>query len=252
MNSAKTWFWIVLDVFIAVLVVNVVFFVIPAVGRLGGSFYPARVITVSALGKTTAAPDLAEITFSVLTQGQNPQTLSDNNNQKMTAVLAFVKGQGIADADLTTTGYDLSPNYEWDKNTMRNYITGYTLTQTVEVKVRDLSKVASVLGGLAPLGVNQVSGVSFTFADQEKVLAVARADAFAKVAAKAKEMTGAAGVSLGKVVNISENNYFPETRVAYSAANSMGAGAVPAPVAPTIQPGTQDITDTVSITYELN
>ena len=216
MDSAKKWFWIALDVLIVVLVVNVVFFVMPALGRLGGSFYPSRVITVSADGKTTAAPDLAEVTFSVVTQGLNPQTLSDNNNQKMNAVLTFVKSEGIADADITTTGYDLSPNYQWSASTQRNYITGYTLTQTVEVKIRDLSKVASVLGGLTPLGVNQVGGVTFTFADDEKVLAAARADAFAKVTAKAKEMAREAGVSLGRVVNVSENNYIPGPRPVYS------------------------------------
>lgn len=251
MDDAKKWFWILLDVFIAVVVLNVVFFVMPTLGKLGGSFYPVRTITVSAEGKTTAAPDLAEISFSVMTQGANPSALSDNNNLKMGAVLQFVKSQGIADADITTTGYDLEPNYQWDKNTQRNYVTGYTLTQTVEVKIRDLTKVASVIGGLTPLGVNQIGGVTFTFADDETVLAAARADAFAKVLAKAKEMASEAGVSLGSVVNVSENNYIPGPRPVY-AMESNAAGLGGAAVAPTIQPGTQDITDTVSITYQLN
>ena len=251
MDGAKKWFWIVLDVFVVVLIVNVVFFVMPMLQRVGDGFYPSRTITVSAEGKTTASPDLAEISFSVVTQGQNPSTLSDNNNQKMNAVLQFVKSQAIADADIKTTGYDLSPNYQWDKNTQRNYITGYTLTQTVQVKVRDLSKVASVIGGLAPLGVNQIGGVTFTFADDEKVLMVARADAFAKVITKAKEMALGAGTSLGKIVNVAENNYIPVPRAMYSVANeTMGMGG-PA-TAPTIQAGTQEITDTVSVTYELN
>ncbi len=251
MDNAKKWFWIVFDIFIAVAVINVVFFVMPMLQKIGDSFYPSRTITVTVEGKTTAGPDLAEVSFSVVTQGQNPATLSDNNNQKMNAVLQFVKSQNIADADITTTNYDLSPNYEWDKNTERNYITGYTLTQTVEVKVRDLSKVASVVGGLAPLGVNQIGGITFTFADEEKVLAAARADAFTKALAKAKEMASEAGVSLGKVVSVAENNYIPSPRAMFSVANeAMGAGS--AAVAPTIQPGTQDITDNVSITYQLN
>lgn len=251
MDTAKKWFWIALDVFIAVLIVNVLFFVMPALQRLGDGFYPARTLTVSAQGKTTASPDLAEVSFSVVTQGQNPSTLSDNNNQKMSAVLEFVKAQGIADDDIKTISYDLSPNYQWDKNTQRNYIVGYTLTQTVQVKVRDLSKVAPVIGGLTPLGVNQIGGITFTFSDEEKVLAAARADAFAKVIAKAKEMAGAAGASLGRVMNVAENNYIPTPRALYTASEAMGAGGV-AVSAPTIQPGTQDITDTVSITYQLN
>lgn len=251
MDNAKKWFWILLDVLIVAAVINVVFFVMPMLQRLGNGFYPARTISVSAEGKTTASPDLAEISFSVVTQGQSPQSLSTNNNNAMSAVIQFVKSQGIADADITTTNYDLSPNYGWDKNTQHNYVTGYTLTQTVQVKIRNLNKVALVLGGLAPLGVNQIGGVSFTFADDEKVLAAARADAFTKALAKAREMATASGVSLGRVVSVSENNYIPGPRSLYMTANAASGAGMVAPSVPTIQPGTEDITDTVSITYEL-
>jgi len=252
MENGKKWFWILLDVFVAVAVINVVFFVMPMLQKIGDGYYPARTLTVSAEGKTTASPDLAEISFSVVTQGQNPNTLADNNNQKMNAVLTFVKSQGIADTDITTTNYDLSPNYQWDRNTQRNYITGYTLTQTVEVKARDLSKVAPVIGGLTPLGVNQVGGITFTFADEEKVLAAARADAFSKALAKAKEMAAEAGVSLGKAVSVAESNYIPVRPVSMVASAPLAAGGMQEITAPTIQPGTQDITDDVSITYQLN
>ncbi len=250
-TDIKKWFWILLTVFLGALIVNLIFFVMPTIYKWGEAFYPAHTITVSAQGKTTAAPDLAEISFSVVTQGQSPQTLSDNNNTKMNAILQFVKSQGVADDDIKTTSYNLSPNYSWDKSTMRNYITGYTLTQTVQVKVRDLSKVASVLGGLAPLGANQIGGVNFTFADDAKVLSAARADAIAKAAEEAKAMAADAHVSLGRIVSISENNYIPGPRY-YAAADFGVGGASSAPVPPTIQPGTEDITDTVSIVYALN
>lgn len=252
MDEAKKYFWILLDVLIAVLAVGAVFFGMPLLQRLANGFYPARTITVTAEGKTTVSPDLAEISFSVLSQGKDPQTLSANNNDKMNAVLQFVKAQGIDDKDLTTTDYNLSPNYQYDRNTQRNFITGYTLTQTVQVKVRDLNKVATVLSGLAPLGVNQIGGVNFTFDDPEKFLAVARADAFVKAEAKAKEMATAAGASLGMVMSVAENNYIPTPRALYMGANSAaGLGGVETASAPTIQPGTQDVTDNVSITYEL-
>ncbi len=250
MESTKNWFWILFDVLVAAAIIVVLFFVAPMVQRVGDSAVPARTLTVSAQGKTTATPDLAELSFSVVTQGQNPGTLSDNNNQKMNAVMQFVQSQGIATSDIATTNYNLQPNYQWDKNTSRNYITGYTLTQTVEVKVRDIANVASVIGGLAPLGVNQIGGVDFTFADSETVLAAARADAFTKAREKAQTMAQEAGVSLGSVVNVSESNYIPGPMPVYAASNGiMGAGAA---VMPTIQPGTQDITDNVTITYQLN
>ena len=109
---------------------------------------------------TTATPDLAEITFSVVSTGQNPQTLQTNNTNKMNAALQFLASQNIATSDIATTGYDLEPAYNYDNTTQSNYITGYTLTQTVTVKIHDLTNVATVLGGLAPLGVNQIGGVT--------------------------------------------------------------------------------------------
>jgi uncharacterized protein YggE len=252
MNNAKTLFWILLNLLIAVAIVNVVFFVMPLLQRVSNGFYPARTISVSAEGKATVSPDLAEVSFSVVSQGQNPETLTTANNDKMNAVIQFVKGQSIDEKDIKTTDYNLSPTYQYDKNTQRNYITGYTLTQTVQVKVRDLSKVASVVGGLAPLGVNQIGGINFTFDDPEKFLAQARADAFTKVAAKAQEMAAGAGVSLGRVLNVTEYGTPPGPRPYYSFADKASAGGVAsAPSAPDIQPGTQDVTDQVTVTYEL-
>jgi uncharacterized protein YggE len=243
--------WIVLTVFIAALVLFLVAFGIPAALSWKGSFVPARTITVSTEGMTTATPDEADINFSVLTQGTDPQTLSNNNNMKMSAVLQFVSSQGIASSDIATTGYDLEPNYQWDKNTNRNFITGYTLTQTVQVKIRDLTKVAAVLGGLAPLGVNQIGGVNFTFQDPNKFVAIARGDALAKAADQAGQMAGQAGASLGEVVNINESHYIPGPQPVYGMSSAGMGVAMNQAAAPSIQPGTQDVTDTVTVTYEL-
>jgi hypothetical protein len=247
-DNVKILFWALLDIFIAVAVVGMIFFVMPMLSKWENSFAPTRTMTVSAEGKTTATPDLAELSFSVVSQGKNPADLDASNNDKMSAVIEFVKSQGIDSKDITTTAYDLSPNYRYDLNTNRNYITGYTLTQTVSVKVRDLTKVASVIGGLTPLGVNQIGGVNFTFVDTEKFLAVARADALSKVKTKAIAMAAGADVSLGEVVNVGENIVYQvpyaETR---NSVATMSAGAA----APTIEPGTQDVTDNVAVTYEL-
>lgn len=248
MNEAKLWFWILLNAFLVIAIITGVCFVMPAFVRYTASLPPARTITVTAQGMTTATPDMAEVSFSVVTQGQNPQDLATNNTNKMNAVLQFVKSQGIADQDITTTAYDLSPNYQYDKNTGRNFITGYTLTQTVQVKIRDLTKVATILGGLTPLGVNQVGGVNFTFQNPNSFVAIARADALRNAAMQAGEMAAEAGAPLGGVVSVQESPNIPYPRV-YDA---YGAGGVAASApAPQIQPGTQDVTDSVTVTYAL-
>jgi uncharacterized protein YggE len=255
-----------------VLTLFVVAFLVSAAGavsRWGGSLAPARTLTVSAEGKTTAAPDLAEISFSVVSQGKDPNALNADNNQKMSAVVAFVKSLGVASSDIATTNYDLEPNYPTVVNQYypvnvptiasaptvvptpinSNTIIGYTLTQTVEVKVRDFTNIAKLLGGLPPLGINQIGGVTFTFDNPDNVLAIARADALAKARAKAGEMAAEAGVSLGEVVSVQEYGNIPVYPM-YAAA-PMAAGISNKAALPTIEPGTQDITDQVTVIYSL-
>jgi len=251
MNKEKFYFWVLLDVLLAIVIIGVIFFGFPAFMAFRASYPPSRTITVTAEGKTAATPDLAEISFSVVSQGPNPQTLSANNTSKMNAVLQFVASQGIAASDTATTAYDLSPNYQYDNSTQRQYVTGYTLTQTVTLKIHDLTKVASIIGGLTPLGVNQIGGVTFTFNDQNAVIAPARADAIAQAKAKATEMASEAGVGLGEVINVSENGNIPGPGPYFAESSGLGGSAAVASVAPNIQPGSQDITDTITITYAL-
>lgn len=119
------------------------------------------------------------------------------------------------------------------------------------MKIHDLTNVATVLGGLAPLGVNQIGGVDFTFNDPNEFVAVARADAMNQAETKAEQMAAAAGASLGEVVNVSENSIVPQPFPVYAMAAGVGANVASAPVAPNIQPGSQDVTDNVTITYAL-
>jgi uncharacterized protein len=251
MDEAKHWFWVLLDALIAALVIGVMGVGLPAVARFADSITPSRTLTVTAEGKTTATPDLAEITFSVMSQGQDPQMLTEDNTNKMNAVLQFVSSQNIASSDIATTGYDLEPNYQYDQDTQKSSIDGYTLTQTVTVKIHDLTNVATVLGGLAPLGVNEIGGVNFTFNDSDDLLAAARQDAISKAQAKAQEMASEAGTSLGAVVNISEDGVIPQPEPVYGALPMAVPAMGTAASTPNIQPGSQDVTDDVSITYAL-
>jgi uncharacterized protein YggE len=252
MNESKFWFWVLLDVLLAALIIAIMGIGLPAVSWWEASVSPARTITVTAEGKTTATPDLAELTFSVVSQGQDPKTLATNNTQKMNAVLQFVASQNIATSDIATTGYDLQPTYTYNNNTQNSIITGYTLTQTVTLKIHDLANVATILSGLTPLGVNEIGGVDFTFNNPDTFVALARVDAMNKALTKAEQMAYQAGVSLGEVMNIAENSYVPSPVRMYNTATPMVAMGASSPVStPNIQPGSQDVTDNVTITYAL-
>ena len=234
---------------LAGLFVNLVLFVMPMLQKLGDSFMPIRTITVSAEGKTTVAPDLAQFSFSVVTQGKDPDQIVDENNKKVSAAIEFVKSRGIEAKDIKTSGYNLSPDYQYDEDLRRSFIVGYTITQSVNVKVRDFDKLPKVLSGLTPVGVNQISGISFTVEDPEKFMREARKIAFERAKAKAQSMASQNGVRLGKVVNINEFGGYPPPIPYFGRVEALGKGGDIAP--PTIEPGTEEITVQVSVTYAL-
>lgn len=213
------------------------------------SLMPARTITVSADGKVIAEPDIAKVSFSVVSEGIDPEKIAERNNKTMNAAIDFIKSQEIDADDIKTTQYNLSPRYEYDEKTRKTFISGYTLTQTLLVKIRDLRKVAKVLGGLPELGINQIGSISFEIDEPGKYLAEARNKAFEKAKEKTKEMAEKNGVELGRVISFYEyQDYLP----VYRTTEKLGLGGAEAiPTPPQIQPGTQEITVQVSVTYEI-
>ncbi len=253
-DKSKKYFWIFLDIFIAGLIINLFFFVMPLLGNVADSRYPARSISVSAEGKTTAKPDLAQFSFSVVTEGGDLERVAKENNSKLKVAIDFVKEQGVPEEDIKTTQYNLNPRYDYDESRRRSYITGYELTQTVLIKVKkldqNLDKVSKVLGSLPEMGVNQVSGVSFTVEEPDKFLAEAREEAFKKAKDKAEAMAKANGVSLGRVINFGDYQGGP---IYYDKAMGMGGGIAMSealPPAP-IEVGTEEIVVNVNVTYEI-
>jgi len=214
------------------------------------SLYPSRTINVSAEGKVTVSPDVAKFSFSVVNEGSNPTKIADDNNVKINKAIDFIKSQGVDVKDIKTISYSLEPNYVYDEKTGKQYLSGYRLTQTVQVKIRDLNKVAVVLAELPKLGINQIGSISFEVDDPEKFLKEARDKAFDKAKIKAQEMAGKAGVSLGNVINFSEYQQGGPIPY-YGAEKTLGMGGVSSAVAPSIQPGTQEIAINVNITYEI-
>jgi len=221
-----------------------------ALYRYQKSLYPARTVVVSAEGKTTVTPDIATLSFSVVSEGKDPGKLSVDNTEKMNAAIAFMKERGVEEKDIKTAGYNLSPRYEYDEDRRSSFISGYILTQTVVVKVRDFSKIGTMLGALPGLGVNQVGSLSFDIEDQDAYLNVAREEAFDKAHAKAKTMAKQNGTRIKRVVTFSESQggYYP--RAVFESYGKGGADIAAAP-APSIEPGSQEVTVNVTVVYEI-
>jgi len=244
--SSKNLFWSLVNL---TLILVIIFGV---KGLVYKSFYKTdRTITVSAEGKVAVSPDIASVSFSVVSQGKDPELVQGENTEKMNTTIDFIKSQGIETKDIKTVNYNLAPQYDYGtKNfpVLRPEIVGYTLTQTVLVKIRDLSKVAPILGGLPGQGINQIESVSFDIDDPDRYLNEARREAFLKARAKAEVMAEQNGVRIRRVVTFSENQGGP---IPYFE-RSLGVGGAPDVLpAPQIEPGTQEVTVQVSVTYEI-
>lgn len=210
----------------------------------------ARTVSVTAEGKITAKPDIAIVTLSVVSQGKTVKIVTNDGNAKMTAVIDAVKKLGVDSKDVTTSSYNLYPEYTYPEN-KSPIITGYRLEQGITVKVRDLAKVDDVLDEAIKTGANQVGQLTFSIDDTSVIKKDARTEAFKKAREKAEEMASAAGVRLGRVVTFSEdyNQYYPRAIANYAMDAKMESSA--GGVSASVEPGSQDLIVNVSITYEI-
>ena len=215
---------------------------------------PTNTISVSAEGKVTATPDLATVSIGVLSQGTTAVDVKNQNNDKVNKVIAYIKQQGIADKDITTSQFSFYPQQDYNNGTPK--ITGYQGNQSVTVKVHGVDKDQTVLGkildGAVNNGANEINGVSLSVENPDVLQQQAQEVAIANAKVKAQALAKAAGLTLGKVVSVSEtgSNYPVPMPYAMDSVSGFGGAAVKS-VAPNIQTGSQDITENMSVTFEV-
>ncbi len=209
----------------------------------------ARTVTVSAEGMAVVVPNLATVSFSVISEGASATAIQGENTKKMNTAIAIIKGFAIDDKDIKTSAYNLSPRYAYEQKTGKSRIDGYQITQTVTVKVRNLDDAGKIVGQLPAAGINQISGPDFSVENMDAFLHGAREEAFDKAYAKAKELARLAGAGVGRVVTFSESSGSNYPRPMYMKAE-MGMGGDASSV-PQFEAGSDEARVTVSVTYEL-
>ncbi|MDB5190417.1 MAG: hypothetical protein JWN49_743 [Parcubacteria group bacterium] len=227
-----------------------------AMARYGKGDNPQlNTITVTGTGDSAVVPDIATISFSVQETAADVKTAQDAATKKTNDALAAIKALGVDDKDVKTASYSVNPQYATVQPCYPGVmcpqsggkITGYQVSQSVDVKVRDTSKAGDVLAKLGGLGVQNISGPNFTTDDDSGVLNAARANAIADARAKAKELAKELGVSLGDVVSYSDSgNVMP-----YYAKGGMAMDSVAPASAPTLPTGQDQRTVNVQVTYEI-
>lgn len=212
---------------------------------------PRRVITVTGEGEAAVAPDMAIVNLTVLREGETAREALDAGNAAMADVLAALREAGIADRDLQTAGFGIAPQYVYPENGENGEgprITGYQVTNSLSVRVRELDDLGGLLDRAVSLGVNQGGDILFTNDDPASAMDEARRDAVEDARNRAETLTEAAGIGLGDIVRIDESvqQAPPMPMMRAEMARSLSADAA-VPVAA----GENTYSVSVTITWEL-
>lgn len=248
MKSVQVGVWVIL----AVAVLGYVYQYARSVERT----FPSKTFSVDGTADVETTPDIATFSVSVITEGSTDVTgLQGQNAEKMKAISQFMKDRGVKERDLKTRDYTMSPRYN-NPVCLRGVcppatIVGYTVSQSLEVKVRDIAVVGDLLAGAVAAGGNSVSDIKFVLDDDTDAKKDAREKAIKKAQEKAKAIALAGGFRLGNIISLYETNNDPLPYGGMGGGVEMSGLKAPANVAPALEPGVTTSTVTMNITYEI-
>lgn len=204
-----------------------------------------KLVTVSGEGKIVVTPDLAYIDLGVQTKNADAEKAQQENAKLMTAVVAALKAMGIAEADIKTTGYNLYQTYDYYQDKQSDPY--YVASNIVNVKIKDITKVGSIIDGATKAGANNVNSIRFTVADDSKYYQEALKLAMANAKGKATAIMSTFGKTPNMPYAVTETSYGGTLYLDYSPAKAMNEAA---DYSTPIQTGEITITANVSVEYD--
>ena len=217
----------------------------------------SRTVSASATGVVMEVPDMAQITFGVVTNGEKADAAQAENTEKVNQVIATLKGMGVEDKSIQTSGYSISPQYDYDNLDVNKQpkLTGYQVRTTLQVSDQKIADAGKILSESVKAGVNNVEGVVYTCSTYDEKYEEALQEAVKAARKKADVLAKAEGASAGKVVSISEGYQDLSARYQSSdigaAYKETAAAAQDTSSIPDLSAGTLQIQAEVSVTYEL-
>ena len=169
-----------------------------------------RLMSLTGLGEVTATPDMAVLSLGVVSEDRTARQALLANTRAMTKLVAAMKKAGVEPKDLQTSGFSVNPKYSRPRVLQNGQpqapeIVGYSVRNTLTIRIRELANAGEILDQAVSLGANAISGLTFTLADPKPLRNKARKAAMADALEKAKLYADAAGVSLGAIQSITES-----------------------------------------------
>jgi uncharacterized protein YggE len=215
---------------------------------------PVARINVTGEGRAEIAPDMAILQLGVMREGKTAREALDANSSAMAEVIDAMKQAGIEARDLQTSNFLIQPRYVYDQPKQGEEqkpprIVGYTVSNDLTVRIRKLEKVGEILDMSVTLGVNTGGSIQFTNDDPSAAIDAAGASAMKDAMARAKTLVEAAGVSLGKIIEINES--FNRPMPVPMAKGRMMAEAAMVDAVP-LEGGENSYTVTVSVSWMID
>lgn len=200
---------------------------------------------VTGEGKVITKPDVATLTAGITAQAQTVKAVQDQINKVINNISEAIKQTGVDLKDIKTSNYSVYPAYDYSASTQR--INGYNANASLEIKVRNLDNVSTVIDQATANGANQISGLNFEVDDRTKAEGEARQKAVDEAKKKAGQAARITGFKLGRIVNYSEN--FPDNvrPIPLMMETAKAVGGTPTQV----EPGSSEVTVTVTLSYEI-
>ena len=211
-----------------------------------GALTDGTLLNVSAQAEARRVPDVATISAGVVTQAADGNTAMRQNAEQMARVMAAIKAAGIAERDIQTSGISLNPQYRYVENQAPS-ITGYQASNTVNLKVRDITRLGKVLDSLAAQGANQINGPNFQIDQPEPLYDQARLAALKKARDRAETYAKALGLNVRRIVSISEGGgggFRPVPMMAMAARGK-------AEMDTSVSPGETEVSVNLDVVFEL-
>jgi uncharacterized protein len=260
MNNIPENFWKlarVLTVVLMVLLAVVAIKEFKAIGYVGANPNMMNTITVDGSGDVVAMPDLATFSFTVTENSKTVAEAQAKQATKVNAALKAVRDSGVADKDIKTQSYSINPHYEYQNSVCTAYscppsksiLTGYDVSQSILVKVRDLEKAGALFTSIGSLGVDNVGGLDFSVDGPDTIKAQARREAIKDAQAKADELAEQLGVRLVRITSFYESGN--PTPIVYGMGGAKDEVVRVQTATPEVPTGEQKVTSNVTITYEI-
>jgi len=205
-----------------------------------------RTISLVASGAIKATPDKVDISTGVTSEANSAREALDKNTAAMTKVVEALKSNGIDPKDIQTTNFSVGPMYEVKAEGKPPVIVGYRVTNQVRITLHDIGKLGAILDRMVSLGANQIDSIEFGVEEPEALKDAARKLALKNVTDNAKLYAEAAGVGLGQILSIAEEESSYQPNYAPAAARMELSKAVP------IEAGTAAVEVRVRVTWEIN